>query len=156
MGAATIRAGVLIFTPIVRHGAAQVEDAVVDHAQVRVIRRRNVESDQAIVNAVEIHFHDNRLPAASVLILVFVVFLGVVGRFLVGLRLVLIPILAFVLVVGLVFVLVLLLAFVLVVGLVFVLVLLLADFIAPRADRVLGILRQGHQINALQVAIDVV
>src|SRR4051812_31377109 len=135
MGAATIRAGVLIFTPIVRHGAAQVEDAVVDHAQVRVVRRRNVERDQAIVNPVEVHFHDNRLPAASVLILilVFVVLLDVVGRFLVGLRLILIPVLAFVLVVGLVF----------------VLVLLLADFIAPRADRVLGILRQGHQINAL-------
>src|SRR5205085_1707161 len=111
----------IIVAAVVSNRAAQIENAVANHPEVRVVPGRNIERDQAIVNSIEIHLDRDRLPAAGLLVLV--VLLCVVARLLIGL--------------GFVFILVLVavLGFILVVGL--VLILLLADFIAPRAERIL-------------------
>src|SRR5437588_5198578 len=127
---AAVRAGVVIVAAIVRDGAPHVKDAVVNHAKVRVIRRRNIQRDQTIVNPIQVDLH--RLLWFCVLVfvrLLLVVLLCVFAGFLVRLRFVFILIL--------------------VVGLLFVLLLLFADFIAARSKRVLGLLGQRHEVNAL-------
>ena len=131
-----VRAGVVIVAAIVRDGAPHVKDAVVNQAQVRVIRRRNIQRDQPIVNPIQVDLH--RLLWLRVLVfvrLLLVVLLRVFAGFLVRLRFV--------------FVLILL------VGLLFVLLLFLANFVAPRSERVLSLLCQRHQIDALQVTINI-
>src|SRR5205085_2180941 len=121
---AAVRAGVVIVAAIVRDGAAHVKDAVVNHAKVRVIRRRNIQRDQTIVNPIQVDLH--RLLWLCVLVfvrLLLVVLLRVFAGFLVRLRFV--------------FVCVLCLVFILVVGFFFVLILLFADLVAARSKRVL-------------------
>src|SRR6476659_4282460 len=115
---AAIRAGLVVIAAIIRHGPAQVENAIAHHPQAPVVGGRNIERNEPVVNPVEVYFDRDRFLRSG--FFVFVVFLGVVTMLLIRFGLVLIFVFILVLVVGLI--------------LVFVLLLFLADFIAPRSE----------------------
>src|SRR5205085_11863863 len=144
MPAATVRAAIIVvIVAIVCDRPAHIEDTIVNQAQVRIVSRSNVERDEPIVQAVEVHFH--WFLRLGILLLLLVVLLGVFASLLLRPGLVFVCFLAFV------FILVLVVGFLLVLVLILLFFLLLTDFIAPRAKRIFGLLCQRHQINALQV-----